>query len=262
LNETAKSFGNHSGGQPKNLLYNGIISGDFETPDLLVMVVLQNQKTMKKIISARTRKLFLFDMIRWRTRFFGRSNDLAPSFPQLHLGCGARKIPGWLNVDVIGSDHDLDLATGTLPWKDDCFKKVVSQHVVEHLDLFSELIPLLKELHRVCQTGATVYLSCPDMAKVCRAYLTDKGAHLLQGRKRRFPAFLMDDVPVQHIINDIFYQSGEHQNLFDAELLGFAVQKGGFSHWEEITAEAFMADCPEFPDRDDAEVTLYLKAVK
>jgi hypothetical protein len=31
---------------------------------------------------------------------------------KLHFGCGERKVNGWLNVDLVGSEVDVDLTSG------------------------------------------------------------------------------------------------------------------------------------------------------
>jgi SAM-dependent methyltransferase len=115
------------------------------------------------MFSTRTLQLMWFDVLRLQARIRRlRRNDLEPSCNKLHLGCGSRRVAGWLNVDVIGSDYDIDFIT-RLPWRSDSFSAIVSQHVIEHLELFGELVPLLSELRRVLQPGGQIWLSCPDM---------------------------------------------------------------------------------------------------
>lgn len=50
-----------------------------------------------------------------------------PEADKIHLGCGARKVEGWLNVDIGGGDVNLDLAAGYLPWQDSSFSAAVSK---------------------------------------------------------------------------------------------------------------------------------------
>src|SRR5687767_12152900 len=81
------------------------------------------------------------------------------SLSQLHLGSGDRKITGWLNVDLVDSDLNLDIAKGKLPFPDQQFQVIVSQHVIEHLTIEDELIPLLKECFRTLKPGGELWLS-------------------------------------------------------------------------------------------------------
>ena len=89
---------------------------------------------------------------------------------RLHFGCGFRKVSGWLNCDIAGSEVDLDLTCGRLPFPTGHFEVVCSQHVIEHLWLIDELQPLLSELNRCLANDGEIWLSCPDLSKVCNLY--------------------------------------------------------------------------------------------
>jgi predicted SAM-dependent methyltransferase len=208
----------------------------------------------------RTLTLAWFDMLRLRARWRhpGRG-DLVPSSPRLHVGCGNRRVAGWLNVDVIGSEYDVDLAR-RLPWREDSFDTLVSQHVIEHLELFSELMPLLREFRRVLRSGASVWLSCPDMEKVCRAYAGGGLGKLLEDRQRR-DDYSLQGAPVSQLVNDLFHQYGEHKNLYDFELLRWALEEAGFTDVRQIVEADLREAFPEFPRRDDDEQTLYVTAL-
>ena len=135
--------------------------------------------TKFRVFSPRTAMLMQFDALRLRARLHGNGSNLIPAESKLHFGCGAVRVKGWLNVDVTNSDFDVDLAIGKIPWANGVFSAIVGEHIVEHLELESELLPLFHEFRRVSRTGAEVWLSCPDMEKTCRGYLGDKGAGLL-----------------------------------------------------------------------------------
>ena len=96
--------------------------------------------------------------------------------------------------------------------EDGVLNAITGQHVIEHLDLGRELLPLLIELRRVADEGAELWLSCPDLQKVCEGYVADRGAGLMEDKKSRQEHSVGDapvrdifsgDVPVQHIINDL-----------------------------------------------------------
>lgn len=216
--------------------------------------------------SARTINFIKFDLIRYRARRNSRSLRVSPTSNKLHLGCGARRVPDWLNVDVAGSDFNVDLASGCLPWQNSIFDVVVSQHLIEHLDLLNELLPLFVEIKRVVKPGGKVWLSGPDMKKICAAYNADKGKALVYDKLERFPEgiaphyFIDKGVPYQHVINILFNQDGEHKNLFDFELLSWALRKAGFDDIREMTEQDFSGEFPEFPARNDELQTLYVLA--
>src|SRR5688500_18628729 len=95
------------------------------------------------VFSPRTLRLIHFDLVRLATRLKRlRKRDVEPGSDKLHLGCGRRVVRGWLNVAVAGSVYDVDLASGRLPWEAWIFRVVVSQHLLEHLELEEEAVPL------------------------------------------------------------------------------------------------------------------------
>lgn len=215
---------------------------------------------IKNILSFHTRLAIKFDLLRLKTRLKNSGKSLTPKADRLHLGCGKRKINGWLNVDITGSDYDIDLAIGQLPWKDNVFDCVVSQHVIEHLHLEHELLPLIKELSRVMKSGGVIWLSTPDLEKVCMAY-QNKANTLIEDRKSRFPNFSMNGIPPQHFINDLFHQNGQHKNLFDFEMIKWMLEKDGFKNCERIKEADLLKAMPAFPERKDDLQSVYVKAV-
>lgn len=216
----------------------------------------------KNVLSQQTIRAIKFDLLRLRARWKSVTSPKNDFSHKLHFGCGQRKLSGWLNVDLINSDYDIDLSCGYLPFESNYFEVAVSQHVVEHLEIQLELIPLLQELHRTLQARGEIWLSCPDMQKVCEQYTIDYGAGLLADRNKRFPYFTMKDMPVQQIVNDLFHQNGEHKNLFDFDLLEYILLKTGFHSVKRWGEGTFRQRFPEFHHRNDDFVSLYVSAIK
>lgn len=207
----------------------------------------------------RTLQLMWFDLFRLRARIrrIG-SHNIKPPSTQLHLGSGSRRLAGWLNVDVAGSDYDFDF-TRPLPWRTGSFSVVVSQHVIEHLELFGELLPLLSELNRVLMPGGEVWLSCPDMQKICRLYVDGRANVLIEDRLTR-DYYSTNGAPPQQIVNDLFHQRGEHKNLFDFDMLKWALESVGFTHVSQVNEAMLLERFPGFPPRHDDTQTLYVTA--
>lgn len=215
---------------------------------------------MNDIFSKRTQKLINFDLLKLNARLKIGKKIFDVNTDKLHLGCQNKKIDSWLNVDVIASDIDVDLGGGYLPFHDGIFKSVVCQQTIEHLDIQDELVPLLREIRRVCSSGAEIWLSCPDISKICVGYLSDKGLELLKGKRRRYK-YEHGDAPTQQVINAHFYQDGEHQNLFDFELLQWVLMQAQLENIEQVTEENFLKRYPEFPRADDEDHSLYVKII-
>jgi predicted SAM-dependent methyltransferase len=186
--------------------------------------------------------------------------DVLPPWPKLHLGCGSRRVDGWLNVDIRGSDYDIDLAGGYLPWKTGVFDLVVSQHFIEHLELRTQFLPLLEELNRVLKPRGEIWLSCPDIEKACRSYVTHRMVDLLEDRRSRFPSYSLEGMPTCQLINDLFHQRGEHKNLFDFELLEWALNKTDFTEAKRVNEADLLCRFPEFPARKDDPQSIYVMA--
>ena len=217
---------------------------------------------IRRLFSRRTRSGLRIDLYRLRARAKSQwASKRTPSSNQLHFGCGRRKIKGWVNVDLMGSDVDIDLGS-PLPWRDQVFDAVVSQQVVEHLEIESEFMPLLKELARVSRPGAEIWLSCPDMEKVCRAYLSDGGKQLLDDRQTRHDVGWIAGMPVSHVINVMFHQGNEHKNLYDFPLMKWLLERHGFTAVERVNEAIFLTRFPEFPARNDDFHALYVKALR
>lgn len=216
----------------------------------------------KRVFSTRTRKLMEFDIRRLQARLKRyKHKAVMPLSTKLHLGSGKRRVAGWLNVDVLGSDFDIDFASGRLPWPSRVFDCVVSQHVIEHLDLNEEVVPLFGELRRVLKPGGEIWLSCPDIDKICRSYLERRMADLLEDRKPRWPSYSLEGMPPSQMINDLFHQRGEHKNLYDFELLAWALTTAGFVDVRQVVEADLLERFPEFPARQDDRQSLYVRAV-
>jgi predicted SAM-dependent methyltransferase len=220
------------------------------------------RRIFRAAIAQRTKRNIRFDVARLRARLTHHLGLSQPASPRLHLGCGERRIAGWLNVDVAGSDFDVDLGAGQLPFHDEVFEVVVSQQVIEHLEMETQLLPLLRELFRVCKPGAEIWLSCPDMDSICRSYLKDGGIALLEDRKMRWPEFTLEGAPPSQMLNVLFHQAGEHVNLFDFQLLSWLVQRAGFRDCTRVDEAKFKQRFSDFPVRDDDEISLYVRAMR
>ena len=82
----------------------------------------------------------------------------------LNLGCGAKHLPGFVNVDhhpVCRPDACLDLDEVPWPWKDGEVDEVVFEHSLEHLREFDRP---LREVWRICRPGAPVLLKVPHFS--------------------------------------------------------------------------------------------------
>ena len=100
-----------------------------------------------------------------------RISELCPSGPvKIDLGCGNKRVPGSLGVDIVPSravDVVADFAQG-LPFADSSADAVYAYHLLEHVDDF---MGLMEEIWRICKPGARVYIKVPHASS---SYVTWK----------------------------------------------------------------------------------------
>ncbi|MFN0279204.1 MAG: class I SAM-dependent methyltransferase [Pyrinomonadaceae bacterium] len=234
---------------------------------------------IKKLFTDQTLRFIRFDLKRARARVRTFLNRGAiPKYDFLHLGCGRIRVAGWVNSDVESSDFDIDYSSGFLPWNDNSFFCVVSLHVIEHLELTNEAVGFLKEINRILKSLGELWISCPDLEKICYSYINDKMQNMYLDRKTRFPNYSIGEIPSQYMINDFFHQyynqrnpygfyslsehNGFHKNLYDFELLEWALRKAGFSVITRVSEADFIERFPHFPARHDGVQSLYVFALK
>ncbi len=85
---------------------------------------------------------------------------------KLNLGCGPKRLAGWVNADKSAAfqpDQVVDLETFPWPWPDASVDEILLSHVLEHLGQTPDaFIGVMKELWRVCKAGAQVRIHVPD----------------------------------------------------------------------------------------------------
>ena len=84
---------------------------------------------------------------------------------KLNLGCGYKRITGFVNVDkepLTKPDVLWDLEKFPWPWKDNSVNEVKLVHVLEHLGRETSVYKnIIQELYRVCINGAAIEIRVP-----------------------------------------------------------------------------------------------------
>jgi len=90
---------------------------------------------------------------------------------KLNLGCGANKLPGFINIDSV-KEFNPDLVhdiSQPLPYGDCSVDEIVADGLLEHFDKYARFI-VFYEWARVLKVGGTVNLSVPNMKKLLFRY--------------------------------------------------------------------------------------------
>jgi hypothetical protein len=92
-----------------------------------------------------------------------------------------------------------------------------------------------------------IWLGCPGIDKICRSYLDHRMADRLEDRRGASRDIPFRGGTSSHMINDLFHQSGQHENLFDFELLEWALTSSGFDDVRRISEADLLPDSLSFP---------------
>jgi predicted SAM-dependent methyltransferase len=127
---------------------------------------------------------------------------------KIHIGCGGKKLEGYVNVDVravVKPDQVVDITAGW-PWCSDTVDEVASYHVLEHLTK-QEALHVMRETLRVLKTGGKVVIECPNAKQTAREFAAgnDYRINNLYGLQRNpfdfhrygyWPTQMQRDMPV------------------------------------------------------------------
>lgn len=139
---------------------------------------------------------------------------------RLNWGCGEHTAPGWINSDLKTSPH-VDMAADIregLPLDDASMEYAVSVHALPELP-YPEIVPVLRELHRVLEPGGVLRLALPDLRKGIRAYTLGHDDHFQVGDE-------VASAGGRFIVHMLWY--GYTRTLFTSDFAAELLEKAGF----------------------------------
>lgn len=188
----------------------------------------------------------------WRWKMQAREKNGAGEI-HLHLGCGRKYLPGFINIDgnlFRKTNLWLDLRNG-LPFADNTVSSAYASHVFEHF-YPDELERILRECHRVLQSGGGLRAVVPDMGSAVRAYL--------EGRFDFFSDFPRAHKSLGGKLSNLLFCEGGHRQGFDSSYLEELLRDTGFSDVCQLAAEESQVYPPEVFSRlreEEAGVASY-----
>ena len=192
----------------------------------------------------------------WSTRRLRRLAG-AQSSVRLHLGCGPRLLPGWINIDIgIRADVTLDLRK-KIPLPDESVDYVFTEDFIEHLP-YASGVAVISECARLLRPGGVLRLATPDLARFADAY-TQRSDRALAWYRQEFPGLVTHG----QMFNTGMRAWG-HQFLYDEETmrgvlepLGFKVERVEFGR---SRYEAFQG--LELRDAAEGASSMYFEATR
>ena len=183
--------------------------------------------------------------------------DNSTTEKKLQLGCGRNWLEGWLNSDYFPRNSDilqLDV-TVALPFENDTFDYIFSEHVIEHIS-YPEGAYMLEECFRVLKPGGVLRVGTPDLAFLVNLYREDEAArHSRTQLEQEFlEYFLANEIkdreinaPVDfdtYLINK-FVRAWGHEFIYDEKSLRHMMKTLGFTEITrcEVMESAHQALC-------------------
>jgi len=170
---------------------------------------------------------------------------------KLHLGCGKRKLPGWVGVDSqadVGADVVADVRYLD-HWASGEVAAIYACHVMEHIPR-PDVLPTLREWRRVLQPGGKLYVAVPDFSKLAFLY-----AKL--------------GTPLWRLIGPLCgrqdYPANTHYSVYDYQYLAWLLTEAGFHTIKQRGAFDWQPEGHDDYSRaeiDNLEISLNVEAIR
>jgi len=179
----------------------------------------------------------------------------------LHLGCGAKYLPGFLNIDgnpFNKIDLWLDVRNG-LPFPFNSVDSIYSTHMFEHF-YPDELQLLLRECLRVLKPGGGIRLIVPNLASAISAYSQKQSAWFDDSFPRHFDS-------LGGRFSNFVFCDGQHRTAFDFSYLSEVLREAGFREVEksaEGKSRLYGTSVPPYEPGDSMDLphSLFVEAFK
>ena len=101
---------------------------------------------------------------------------------KLHLGCGHKIIPGYINIDarVLPGVDEVDDISTLSTYSEQSVDLIYACHVLEHTGRYAYL-EVLQRWFTLLKPGGVLRLSVPDFEAVCQHYLQHKNLKVIMG---------------------------------------------------------------------------------
>jgi len=193
----------------------------------------------------------------WATHFIEpaqrvKARSISNTSPvKLNIGCGALRLDGWVNIDLVGLPVDIawDIRR-PLPFADNSVDVVFHEHVMEHVCGYDGYM-MAKDSYRILKPGGVLRIVMPDARKYIDSYINPTSSNNIL-RQGHLPPMLG--------LQDEFY-GFNHRAMYDYETVELFLRTAGFGKVESSSFGKSRIDPP--PDCDwRVKDSFYTEAVK
>lgn len=157
---------------------------------------------------------------------------------KVHLGCGKRILPGYVNIDLDNHPHiDYYHDIKTLPmFEVNTVDEIYSCGTLEYFDRITEIPKILSEWKRVLKSGGSLRTSVPDFKGIVKVYEKFKD---VDGIGILGPIFGRIEINTQNG-KDIIY----HKTVYDFDSIKKIMEDAGFVNvrkynWKEFFPKGY-----------------------
>ena len=147
---------------------------------------------------------------------------------KLHLGCGVKRLDGFLNVDLKNSDRDCDIRSLRSVFDDESAEEIMAIHVCEHFYIH-DIADILEQWLHVLKPGGKLILELPCWDKVIE--------HIKQGSPDNMTRWPLFGDPRTHTDGEPALHKWIYSRAEFKKLLGYV----GFNNIKEETPHYHVA---------------------
>jgi len=148
---------------------------------------------------------------------------------KLHVGCGTRHLPGWVNLDsrpLPNVDKVCDVRKLDVWYKPNSVDEIYHCALLEHLRP-EEVVEVLDIFHRILKPGGKLWSSVPDFTEIVASYRDG-------------------EVQLSHLFGLLFgrgdYPENVHRCAFDFLYLDGLLRGAGFANVRRYDWRDFLPD--------------------
>jgi predicted SAM-dependent methyltransferase len=181
---------------------------------------------------------------------------------RLHLACGSKVLPDWLNVDRRPREGVMvmSMPEGLTVFPDQSASFIYCSHFLHYLDYPGASSEFVRHAHRILKPGGALRIVVPGIERIIRAYVADDAEFFKEQEKHHPPDCT---TKLEHLMCALqaHNRDGTHKFGYDFETAKKLLEKAGF---RRVTGSAFNQS--EFEalrvDYRGKDLSLFVDAVK